>query len=250
MASDKAWYLACTRDQIGERIILIGDPGRVPRLSQYLDDVQLLPVNRGLVTATGSYRGVPVTMAAFGMGAPIATIVLHELRELGARIFLRIGTAMPLPPVEIGDFVIADTAIRREGTSDAYAPPAHPAVADESLVKAAVKAVEENGHKYRVGRFASFDGFYRDMFALDDETAARVRDNFETLEKESVLAVDMETSALLTVGNVLGCKVSSLCVATVDSLKQLKMSRDELIRSEKDLISIALDAVTETKMPA
>jgi len=249
MNTDKAWYLGCTRDQVGERVILIGDPGRVPRLSQYLEDVQLLPVNRGLVTATGRYHGVPVTMAAFGMGAPIAAIVLHELRQLGAGIFLRIGTAMPLPPVEIGDFVIAEGAIRHEGTSDAYASPEHLAIADETLVKAAVNAVEENGHSYRVGSFASYDGFYKDMFALDTETSTRVRTNFEKLSEQGVLAVDMETSALLTVGNVLGCKVSSLCVATVDGLKQLRMSSEELIRAEKDLIAIALAAVTATEMP-
>lgn len=245
----KAWYLGCTSDQVAERVILIGDPGRVPRLSQYLEDVQLLPVNRGLATATGTHKGVRITLAAFGMGAPIAAIVLHELRELGARIFLRIGTAIALPPVEIGDFVIADGAIRNEGTSGAYAPPEQAAVADETLVKAAIKAVTENGHNYRVGSFSSYDGFYRDMFALDDATAGRVRDNFEALSEKGVLAVDMETSALLTVGKVLGCRAGSLCVATVNSLKHLRMSGEELIRSEKDLISAALAALAATPMP-
>ena len=48
----RAWYLGCTSDQIAERVILIGDPGRVPRLSEYLEDVVLLPVNRGLAIAT------------------------------------------------------------------------------------------------------------------------------------------------------------------------------------------------------
>ena len=246
----KAWYLGCTRDQIAERVILIGDPGRVQRLSRSLEDVQLLPVNRGLATATGTYEGVRVTLAAFGMGAPIAAIVLHELYELGARIFMRIGTAIALPPVEIGDFVIADRAIRHEGTSSAYAPEDFPAVADEDLVAAAIKATDENGHKYHVGSFASYDGFYRDMFALDEATAQRVRTNFQTLSTAGVLAVDMETSALLTVGRVLGCKAGSLCVATVNSLEHLRMSNEDLVGSERDLIATALATLAAIRLPA
>src|SRR4030095_584177 len=132
----RAWYLGCTSDQVAERVILVGDPGGVPRLSRCLDDVEFLPVNRGLATATGTHRGVRVTLAAFGMGAPIAVIVLHELGELGSRLFLRIGTTMSLPPTAIGDFVIADRALRHEGTSYAYAPKDFTPAAGQHLLNA------------------------------------------------------------------------------------------------------------------
>ena len=245
----RAWYLGCTSDQVAERVILIGDPDRVLRLSQYLEDVELLPVNRGLATATGTHEGVRVTLAAFGMGAPIASIVLHELSELGSRIFLRIGTTMCLPPTEIGDFVIADSALRHEGTSYAYAPKDFPATADEDLVSGLTEAANEKGYTYHVGKFASYDGFYREMFALDDTTATRVRCNFDALAKQGVIAVDMETSALLTVGKVLGCKTGSLCVASVSSLTRLKINAKKLIQREKQLISIALAALISIPVP-
>ena len=245
----RAWYLGCTSDQVAERVILIGDPDRVLRLSQYLEDVELLPVNRGLATATGTHEGVRVTLAAFGMGAPIAAIVLHELSELGSRIFLRIGTTMSLPPTEIGDFVIADSALRHEGTSNAYASKEYQATADENLVRALTDAADQKGRTYHVGRFASYDGFYRDMFALDDTTATRVRRNFDALAKQGVIAVDMETSAILTVGKVLGCKTGSLCVASVNSLTSLKINAKELIQREQQLISTALAALTSIPVP-
>ncbi len=245
----RAWYLGCTSDQIAERVILIGDPDRVLRLSQYLEDVVLLPVNRGLATATGTHEGVRVTLAAFGMGAPIAAIVLHELSELGSRIFLRIGTTMSLPPTEIGDYVIADSALRHEGTSYAYASKEYQATADENLVRALTEAADRKGHTYHVGRFASYDGFYRDMFALDDTTATRVRCNFDALAKQGVIAVDMETSALLTVGKVLGCKTGSFCIASVNSLTRLKINSEDLIDREKKLMSAALDALTSIPIP-
>lgn len=245
----KAWYIGCSSDEVAERVILIGDPGRVPRLSKYLDDVVLLPVNRGLATATGTHEGVRVTLAAFGMGAPIAAIVLHELFELGSRIFLRIGTTMCLPPTEIGDYVIAESALRHEGTSYAYASKDFPATADEDLVSALTEAANEKGHTYHVGKFASYDGFYRDMFALDDTTATRVRCNLDALAKQGVIAVDMETSALLTVGKVLGCKTGSFCIASVNGLTRMKINSEDLIHREKKLMSAALDALTSIPIP-
>lgn len=245
----KAWYIGCTSDQVAQRVILIGDPGRVPRLSQYLDDVELLPVNRGLATATGSCNGVRVTLAAFGMGSPIAAIVMHELSELGSRIFLRIGTTMSLPPTEVGDFVIAETALRQEGTSYAYAPKEIQATADPELVSALTRSVEQTGQRSHVGKFASFDGFYRDMFALDENTATRVRSNFDALATQGVIAVDMETSAILTVGKVLGCKAGSLCVASVNSQTRMKIDAGILIEREKQLITSALSALTAIPVP-
>lgn len=245
----KAWYLGCSSGQIAERVILVGDPTRVTRLSKHLDDVQTLPINRGLATVTGTFRGIGITVSAFGMGAPIATIVLHELSELGAKVFLRMGTAIALPPVKLGDFIIADRALRNEGTSIAYAPPDYPAIADRDVINAAIDAINENGRNYHLGPFASYDAFYRDMFALDDASADRVQKNFTRLSKQGVLAVDMETSALLTVGRLLGCKTGSLCLATVNSLEHQRITNDDMRTSEQDLVAAALRTVISVELP-
>lgn len=245
----KAWYLGCSSEQIARRAILVGDPDRVERISQHLDNPNQLPINRGLKTVTGSYHGIDVTVSAFGMGAPIAAIVMHELYELGARIFLRIGTAIALPPVELGEFIIAQNALRHEGTSHAYAAREFAAVADPDIIDAAINAVSANGHSYRVGDFASYDGFYRDMFSIEKHTEHRVEQNFAALSAQGVVAVDMETSALLTVGRVLGCKTGCLCVATVNSLQHQKINNSDMQISEQDLFTTALSTVTETQLP-
>jgi uridine phosphorylase len=46
---------------------------------------------------------------------------------------MRIGTAMAVPPAKLGDFVLADGALRAEGTSNTYAPLGFPAIADFEL---------------------------------------------------------------------------------------------------------------------
>lgn len=204
-----------------------------------------MPVNRGLATVTGAYKDCRVTLSAFGMGSPIAAIVLHELATLGANVFLRLGTSIGLSPVNIGDMVIAQDAKSYEGTSAAYAPGEANRSANPSLVSALTQAASQFSVAYHVGAFASFDGFYQDMFALDDSTQDRVRRNLEQLAQQNVLAVDMETSAILTVGNTLGCKVGSMCVSTVNSLNKQKIGKAEHAMAERKLISIALEALTQ-----
>ncbi|MEM8815275.1 MAG: hypothetical protein AAGE85_05580 [Pseudomonadota bacterium] len=241
--SKRAWYLGCTSDQIAERVILLGNPARVRRLGRHLQDVEFLPVKRGLETATGYYGDTPITLSAFGMGAPIAAIALHELADLGASVFLRFGTAIALPPARIGEFLIANSALRKEGTSGAYAPDDYPAVADETLTAALIAAAKAQTNPFRVGKFASYDGFYRDMFAIDEASRERVRRNYAALAADDVIAVDMETSAILTVGKVLGCKVAALCLASVDSATQSKIEPESLRIAEARLVGVAFEAM-------
>lgn len=247
MKAGKAWYIGCSAEQVAERVILLGDPGRVPRLSQHLSNVEAMPVNRGLATVTGTYKGRRITLSAFGMGSPIAAIVLHELANLGASVFLRIGTSIGLPPVNIGDMIISRDAMSFEGTSAAYAQEAANRRADPGLVNALTRAAARREATYHVGAFASFDGFYQDMFALNDATQDRVRSNLERLAAQDVLAVDMETSAILTVGNALGCKAGSICASTVNSLEKRKIGKREHASAEHALISIALEALAQVK---
>ena len=162
----RAWYIGCTEDEIGEAAILVGDRARIDRIAGHLEKPAFVVENRGLRTVTGFRSGKRVTASAFGMGGPIAAIVLHELFDLGVRTFLRIGTAMVMPPAEVGDFVVADGAFRGEGASRTYAPLGYPAVPDFDLGITLRAALAKRGHRWRAGVFGTYDGFYTEMFAL------------------------------------------------------------------------------------
>ncbi|MEX0345200.1 MAG: uridine phosphorylase [Rhizobiaceae bacterium] len=239
----KAWYLGLTEEDIGDRAILIGDPDRVNRLSQMLTDPVFHPVSRGLKSATGTYNGRRVTLAAFGMGAPIATIVLHELADLGISRFLRIGTAMYFPPAVGGDYLISETAIGFEGTSPAYAGNSGPFAADTKLTSSLQRAASNTGFGARLGCYATFDAFYRDMFGIDEQGQERAAENRRMLAEKQVLAVDMETSALLAAASALNVACATLCLGTVDALSQEKLAADLLSTGEKHLFKIALDGL-------
>jgi uridine phosphorylase len=239
----QAWYIGCDESEIAERVLLIGDPGRVARLAEQLKDVHWVKENRGLRTISGFHKGVRVTACAFGMGGPIATIVLHELANLGATTFLRIGTSMALPPVQLGEFLIATEAWGQDGASIAYGNTGAPVDAAETLVTELRRSVAAHDLPSREGRFASFDGFYRDMFSIDLDTADRVAAVRAEMLNQNVLVTDMETAALFTAARALGVRAGSLCVATVDSTTQAKIGDREMALLERRLFHAALDAL-------
>ena len=238
-----AWYIGAREDEVGEAAILVGDRARIDRIAEHLQEPHFVEENRGLRTVTGVRAGKRVTVSAFGMGGPIAAIVLHELFDLGVRRFLRIGTAMAMPPAKLGDFVLADGAVRGDGASLTYAPLAYPAVADFDLSLALRNELVRRNESWRAGLFGTYDGFYTEMFALSDGERQLVDGMRDEIRRLGLIATDMETSTLLVAGRKLGARVGSFCLATVDGLTQAKIDADTLARREREMFEIALDAI-------
>lgn len=241
--SKTAWYIGCAAEEVGEMAILVGDRARIGRISEHLEHATPLEEKRGLRAVTGTRSGRRITAVAFGMGAPIATIVLHELFDLGIRTFLRIGTAMVMPPARLGELVLAEGALRGEGTSATYAPLGYPAIADFDLTATLRERLTAMSRPWRSGIYATYDGFYSQVFALGNGERQVIENLRADIQRFRIVATDMETSALLTVGRVLGARVASLCLGTVDGLTQEKLDPDAAVAGEQDMFEVALDAL-------
>lgn len=233
--SQRAWYLNCEPGDVGDRAVLVGDRARVARVAERLDEVRWLNEDRGLTTVTGVRNGHRITVTAFGMGAPVATVVLHELHQLGVRTFLRLGTVMALAPAEMGDVVIADGAVRGESTSATYVPDGYPAIGDFELGSALRAAADAARVSWRAGLVASYDGFYTQMADAPQKHAH--------LRELGVIALDMETSAVLAVSRALGARAASLCAATVDAETSARLPTPEREAAEDTIVRIGLDAL-------
>jgi uridine phosphorylase len=242
--SKRTWYLGCRPDDVAERAVLVGDPGRIDLFAQHLDEVRTVGDNRGLRVVTGASGGVPVTVCAFGMGAPIAVIVLEELAQLGARMVLRVGTVMALESGALGDLVIASAAVRGERTSATYVSEGYPAVPDLDLLFATLVALERLDERYRVGLVASLDGFYSEMFAARPERKEAVEARLGALAADGVIAVDMETSALLVIARKLGVRAGSLCLTTVDGSTRALLNGQARSDGEDRLVKATLATIT------
>ena len=247
----RAWYLGVGREEVAPRCVLVGDPARVDLFAACLDGARLVSEERGLRTVTGAAGGVPVTVSAFGMGAPIAAVVLEELVGLGARVVLRAGTALGVGGEDgpsLGAFVVAQAAMRGEATSAGYAPPGYPAAADPDLNDRLRAELVRAGAPFLVGTMASYDGFYTELFAADEARRAGVEARLAELRRLRVLAADMETSAVLVAGAVLGVRAGSLCLVSVDGANRARLGEAERRAGEARLVEVALAAVAATPL--
>jgi uridine phosphorylase len=245
----QGWYLHAKAADVGDRAVLVGDPGRARRVAARLDEVAWLNEDRNLVTATGGYGGQRITVSAFGMGAPVAVVVLHELRALGVHTFLRLGTVMCLPPARLGQLVLADAALRGEATSAAYVPDGYPAAGDTELGRLLRGRLVACSRPWIAGLVASYDGFYTDMLAIDAGLRDRVDARRAELERVGVVALDMETSAVLAVGRALGARAASLCLASVDAGSARRLDGPDRESAEDDLVEVGLDALARVAGP-
>lgn len=241
--TERAWYLGCTADDVADRVVLVGDRGRVALAARLMDEVVILNEDRGLTTATGIWKGKRVTVTAFGMGAPIASIVMHELANLGVKTFLRLGTAISIGATELGDLVVAHGAVRKESTSATYLPIEYPAVPNFTLTAAVEAAALSSTLPVRSGLYASFDGFYTEMFDLAPGVTT-AREGLDLLASRGVIAVDMETSALFVTGTALGVTAASLCLASVHGATRRRMEETARVAAEEELLRVGLNALT------
>ena len=239
-----AWYLGHKSSDVGEGAILVGDPDRIDRIAAHLGNPVFLPVSRGLRTVTGTFGGRQITAVSFGMGAPIASIVMSELNELGTKSFLRVGTAMYFPPASAGSLMMSDHIMSFDGTSTSYADDVNSARASSKLNKIANDIILNGGEKAFTGTFATYDAFYRDMFPLDQGSKPKVDENCSVMVKGGAIASDMETAALVNVAHYLKVDFTSICVATVHGHTREKLHPDVLAPREGKMFEIALKTLT------
>ncbi len=223
-----AWYLKV--DASPAAAVLVGDRGRVLMAAEMLDDARLVNEERGLTTVVGRSNGADLIVSAFGMGAPIAAVVMHELAALGATTFVRAGTMMTRRP-PLGTYIVADRALVHEGTSITYGNDAGSVELDRGMAD----ALEAACHDVPVvrGTVASCDGFYTQMTDLLADVPA---DLVARWDAEDVLGLDMETSALASVATALDVSFGSLCLATVDVVGPVMLAAPEREAGEARLM--------------
>ena len=236
-------YLRGEKKTIAKYVIFSGDPWRVEILSKLLDDPKHVAFNREFNTYTGTYNGMPITVSSTGIGAPSAAIAMEEMYQCGMEIAIRMGTTMGLRDDMLGKLIIPTGVMREEATSATYVPVSYPAVADIGLINCMNKSVLKNGRSYVNGITCTMDGFYSQMreSRLSEEMQTDIDGTFKKLKKYNILAVDMESSCMLVLANLMGIKACVVTMTTVlENLKDL-LKGDDRKKAEEDLCKIVLD---------
>ena len=131
---EKMYHVGFDDTHGAKYVILPGDPGRVEKIAQFLDEPHFYCQHREYTTWLGKVDGETVMVMSTGMGGPSTAIGVEECYKTGVRTFIRIGTTGGINlKVMGGDLVIANSAIRMEGTTREYMPIEFPAVADHDV---------------------------------------------------------------------------------------------------------------------
>ncbi|KAJ1310663.1 hypothetical protein OPQ81_009192 [Rhizoctonia solani] len=114
--SGRVYHLGLKYGEIANRIVTVGDPKRARTIAASLDvspkPFELLS-ERGFLTITGRYHGVPVSVVAIGMGGPNMDFFVREARECltGDMIIVRYGSCGALTDIPVGSLVIPDACV-------------------------------------------------------------------------------------------------------------------------------------------
>ena len=124
------YHLHLKPEQIADRIVLVGDPGRVDMIANFFEYKEFVEVNREFVTVTGFYKGERITAMSTGIGVGNIDIVVNELDalvniDLNTReikpdkkvlSIVRIGTSGALQPdIPLGSYILSKKAIGLDG---------------------------------------------------------------------------------------------------------------------------------------
>ena len=198
---EKPFHIPAEKGLVGKYCLLPGAPERVEQIARELDDPCFVGSNREFTIWNGKLDGQLVTVCSTGIGGPSTAIAAEELADCGAEVLIRVGTCGGIATdVQSGDIVIASGAVRQDGTSHEYAPPAFPAVPDTNVLFALAAAAKELGVRHHVGIVQSKDSFYGQHSPERMPTAVALSEQWEAWKRLGVLASEMEASALFTVG--------------------------------------------------
>ena len=200
------------KGEIARIVLMPGDPDRSKIISGCFEDARFVARKRTFATYTGVTPNthVPISAVSSGMGPLSVSMVAEELKHVGLKNLIRVGTgAALLTDYEPGRIIIATGCVRGDGCSYEYAPAEYPAVADPYVVKALAMACEEFGEKPIVGLYRAHDSYYRETSTAMISTYERMKPWVDA----GVKMVENESALLFVLCSRLGIRAGSICVS-------------------------------------
>lgn len=179
-------------------------------------------------------EGRQVALLHPGVGAPLAAALFEEVISLGCRKFIACGAAGVLDSrFAVGHLLVPTAAVRDEGTSYHYLPPAREAAASPAALSAVKATLEQKGLAHTLTKTWTTDAIYR-------ETPQRI----QRRKAEGCLAVEMEAAALFAVAQFRGVTIAQFLYAGDDISGDTWQTRGWTRHAElrQELIWIAAEA--------
>ncbi len=243
---EKQYHINVSRGDVGRYCIIPGDPGRCEKIAALLDEPYFVSSNREYTIWNGKIDGETVTVCSTGIGGPSTAIAVEELFACGADTFIRVGTCGGISlDVRSGDVVIASGAVRQDGTSHEYAPPEFPAVSDADVLFALRGAANALNYRSHTGVVQAKDSFYGQHNPNRMPTSSALLEKWEAWKRLGVLASEMESSTLFTVGSFLRARCGSVfsCVWNQERFNAGLDTNDDETHDTSAAIRVTVEAI-------
>ena len=277
-----AFHIHLCPEELADNVILVGDPGRVYMVSEYLEDIECRHASREFVSCTGWHNGTRITVLSHGIGPDNIDIVMTELDALANVDFatrevkpvhkslniLRIGTSGALQPdIPIGAFILSHISVGFDGVMNWYgnrekvtipeveeAFKKHmnwePTLPSPYFVKASPKIIDLMKDVTIKGVTISAPGFYgpqgrvvRVPLAMPD-----MLENIESFrfseggDNYRITNFEMESSPLAGLAAHLGHNASTVCCIIAN--RYLQSSNPDYKPHVRRLVELALDRMS------
>lgn len=201
------YHIGFGNEHKAKYVLLPGDPARVEKIAQFLENPRFFHQNREYTTWIGQIAGENVLVMSTGMGGPSTAIAVEELYQTGITHYIRIGTCGGMNlAVKGGDLVVANAAIRMEGTTREYVPIEFPAVSNLDITNALVQAAKNNNYPCHAGIVQCKDSFYGQHDPDRIPIGYELKEKWNAWIKAGCLASEMESATLFIVAQILGVK--------------------------------------------
>ena len=156
------------------------------------------------------HKGTEFAFCQAPLGGAGTVQIMENLIAGGAKEIIAAGCCGALVEDGEGDFFIPTAALRQEGTSYHYLPPAREVELHEKAIAAIEKALQDNGLCYRTCKTWTTDGFYRET-----------KEMVSYRKEEGYSVVEMECASLAACAKMRGVTFGQL-LFTADSLANVE----------------------------
>jgi len=246
------FHLGLTQKMLDGATVAIvpGDPERVKRIAELMDNATFLASHREYTSYLAYIDGKAIVICSTGIGGPSTSIAVEELAQLGVRTFLRVGTTGAIQEhINPGDVIVTQAAVRLDGASLHFAPMEFPAVANFEVTSAMATACREFGVEPHIGITASSDTFYPGQERYDTvsgRVTRRFKGSMQEWQDLGVLNYEMESSTLFTMCTANGWRAG--CVAGVIVNRTQQEIPDEATMKKTEVSAIAIVVAAAKKM--
>ena len=277
-ADGSVFHIHLKPEELADIVIMVGDPGRVDMIAEYLTDIEFRHASREFVSVTGKYGGKRITVLSHGIGPDNIDIVMTELDALANIDFatrevrpehrtlkiLRIGTSGALhADIPLGSYILSHISVGFDGVMNWYgnrekvtdigveeAFKRHmgwdPTLPSPYFVKASDEIISRFADCTIKGVTISAPGFYgpqgrvvRIPLAMPD-----MLENIESFRFGDcrITNFEMESAPLAGMARHLGHEACTVCCAIAN--RYLQSSNPDYKPQIRGLIELALDRMT------